>query len=166
MSGKSKSSSASSNTSTNIDGRSVSDAQGQSGYATQNVRDSGVLTNQPITINGGGKKSKTTGVVTVNNTPTDFGAIAASFGFGKDVAGAGLEGYQDLLALTGDTFQAVFDIAKKNSDTVEQITSTTTEAIQKARNQELKAVDTNRYLVAAGIAIIGVVAVKVWANNG
>ena len=175
MSGKSSSSSASSNSTTNIDGRSVADAQGQSGYATQNVRDNGVLTNTPINVTGGGKKSTTVANVTVNNSVTDFGSVTAAlnsntkvvdsaFNFGNNVVQDGLVGYQDLLELTGDTFQSIFDIAKKNTDTVEHITSTTTEAIQKARDSELAANDTNRYLVAGGLAVIGLVAIKVWAK--
>lgn len=175
MSGKSRSSSSSSNLTTNIDGRSVADAQGQSGYATQNVRDNGVLTNTPINVTGGGKGSATSAYVNVTNSVTDFGSVAAAlnsnsnvvnsaFKFGNNVVKDGLTGYQDLLALTGDTFQAVFDIAKKNTETVDHITSTTTEAIQKARNAELKVNDTNRYLVAGGLAVLGIVAVKIWAK--
>lgn len=138
MSGGSKSSSSSAATTTSIDGRSVADAQGQAGYQTNNARDNGVVLSN---VRG------------QNITLTDNGAVTKAFDFGTNLAN-----------LTGDAFMALLDVSKANTATAEHINQTATEAVQKSAEIATKAQDNNRYLVAGGLAVVALVAVKVWAK--
>lgn len=135
--GKSSSSSSSASTTTNIDGRSVADAQGQAGYQTSNARDNGVVL------------SNVTGSISL----TDNGAVTKAFDFGTNLAN-----------LTGDAFMALLDVSKQNTATAEHINQTATEAIQKSAAIATTAQDSNRFLVAGGLAVVALVAVKVWAK--
>ncbi len=137
MSGSSSSKSASTTTTNNVDKRLVVD-------------------------NGGVGVSADSSNVSVS--VLDGGAVNAAISLAKFSGDNQLKGYEDLLGLTKDTFGSVFDIVKKNTDTVDHITSTVTSAVQDARNSELKATNDNRYLVAAGLAVVGIVAVKVWSK--
>lgn len=136
--GSSKSSSASTSNTTNVDGRSVADAQGQAGYATNNARDNGVVLSN---VSGS------------NISLTDNGAVNKAFDFGTNLAN-----------LTGDAFMALLDVSNKNTQTVEHINQTATEAIQKSAAIATNAQDSNRFLVAGGLAVVALVAVKVWAK--
>lgn len=138
MSGGSKSSSTSAATTTSIDGRSVADAQGQAGYNTSNARDSGVVLSN---VSGSAI------------TLTDNGAVGKAFDFGGHLAD-----------LTSDAFTTLLDVTKANTATTEHINQTATEAIQKSSQIAVAAQDSNRFLVAGGLAVVALVAVKVWAK--
>jgi hypothetical protein len=83
---------------------------------------------------------------TVNYTSLDGGAISSAFDFAMN------------------TFAVTTDILKANVAAVDHINSTTTEAIQKANANALAVTDTNRYLVAGGLAVVGIVAIKIWSK--
>ena len=138
-------------------------------------------------MSGGSSKSSSSSSNTTVNTDkrlavdngsfgisSDYGNVTASGfnskveitdgGLAKASIDAGLAGYQDLLKLTQDTFSSVFDVATHQTAAVDHITQTTTEAIQKANAAATAATDTNRYLVAGGLAVVGIVAIKIWGK--
>lgn len=137
-------------------------------------------------MSGGSSSSSSASTNTTNNTDkrlvvdnggfgvsADYSNISASNGasvnitdggIAKQSIDAGLAGYQDLLKLTAGTFQAVFDVANKNTAAVDHISQTTTEAIQKTNAAAVAVTDTNRYLVAGGLAVVGIVAIKIWGK--
>lgn len=95
---------------------------------------------------------------------TDGGSVKAAFDFGTNLAAGGLKGYEDLLALTSHTFDALNSIQAANNSAVSHISETSTEAILKATSATVAVTDTNRYLVAGGLAVVGIVAIKVWGK--
>lgn len=97
------SSSKSSSTSSTInqDNRVVADAQAQ---AVSNGGQTAKDYAQPISINvvGGGKKSST--VVPVTVTPTDYGAIQGALTFADETSDAANKTVQDVLGVSAETF--------------------------------------------------------------
>lgn len=71
---------------------------------------------------------------------------------------------KDLIDLTKNTFQGLNDIQAASNAAVEHISATSTEAISKATGATVAVTDTNRYLVAGGLAVVAIVAIKLWAK--
>lgn len=122
-----------------------------------------------LTLNfSGGKSSSSSASTNTTNTTdkrlvVDNGAVGISADNSSIVMGD-YGAINSAFNFANDTFGKVADILQANTAAVEHISATSTEAIQKSNAQAVAVTDTNRYLVAGGLAVVGIVAIRVWGK--
>lgn len=93
---------------------------------------------------------------TLNLEVLDGGAVADALAFAAANDTATGENIKALLGLTGDVFAGALTVLDKNADLVASSGALVAEAYQEAKGQTAD----NKYLIAAALAIVGVVATK------